>query len=127
MVSLRGVRISPSGTVEPQDRTRVNIARDVEPAPTNADSAKAALDRIAIPQDVLDRIGNITPRSFLIVTDEAPSSETGKGTEFVVVLSGEPQGGIKRRRRSPPSEFRYAHPRGQHFWRSPFGSPFPTW
>jgi len=53
------------------------------------------------------------------------SSETGKGTEFVVLLSGEPQGGIKKRRRSPGSEFRYAHPRA--FWRSPFGGPFPSW
>jgi hypothetical protein len=122
-VSLRGAH-EPAGTAEPQERTRVTSARDVEKVPTNADSAKAALDRIAIPQDVLDRIGNITPRSSLIVTDEPPSSETGKGTEFVVLLSGEPQGGIKRRRRSSPSAFRYAHPRGGQYF-TPFG--FPTW
>ena len=54
-----------------------------------------------IPQDALDRIAAIAPRSSLIVTDEGVSSETGKGTEFVVVLSGEPQGGIKKRRRNP--------------------------
>jgi hypothetical protein len=123
VVSLRGGR-PPSGAVESQDRVRGNSSRDVEPVPADPDSAKAALDRITVPQDVLDRISNITPRSSLIVTDEALSSETGKGTEFVVLLSGEPQGGIKRRRRSPGSEFRYAHPRT--FWRSPFGSPF-TW
>jgi hypothetical protein len=125
VVSLRGGR-PPSDAVEPQDRARGSSGRDVEPVPADPDSAKAALDRITIPQDVLDRIGNITPRSSLIVTDEALSSETGKGTEFVVLLSGEPQGGIKRRRRSPGSGFRYAHPRSQPFWRSPFGSPF-TW
>lgn len=124
-VSLRGGR-APSGTVEPQDRARGSSGRDVEPEPTDADSAKAALDRIAIPQDILDRIGNITPRSSLIVTDEAMSTETGKGTEFVVLLSGEPQGGIKKRRRSPGTGFRYARPRGQPFWGSPFGGPF-TW
>ena len=124
-VSLRGGR-APSGTVEPQDRVRGSSASDVEPVPTDPESTKAALDRITIPQDVLDRIGNITPRSSLIVTDEAMSPETGKGTEFVVLLSGEPQGGIKRRRRSPGSEFRYARPRSQPFWHSPFGSPF-TW
>jgi hypothetical protein len=95
--------------------------------PTDPDGAKAALDRIAIPQDALDRIGNITPRSSLIVTDEALSPETGKGTEFVVLLSGEPQGGIKNRRRRPATEFRYARPRSLPFWRSPFGSPFSTW
>ena len=126
VVSLRGGR-APSGTVEPQDRTRGSSGRDVEPVPTDPDSAKAALDRIAIPQDALDRIGGIAPRSSLIVTDEPMSSETGKGTEFVVLLSGEPQGGIKRRRRSPGSDFRYAYPRSQPFGRSPFGSSFFNW
>jgi hypothetical protein len=124
VVSLRGGS-APSGTVEPQDRARGNSGRDVEPAPTDKDSAKAALDRIVIPQDALNRIAGIAPRSSLIVTDEPMSSETGKGTEFVVLLSGEPQGGIKKRRRSPGTDFRYAHPRT--FWRSPFGSSFPSW
>lgn len=109
---------------EPHNRADGKSARDVEPSPASPDGAKAALDRIVIPQDVLDRIGNVTPRSSLIVTDEPPSTETGKGTEFVVLLSGEPQGGIKRRRRSPPSQFRYVHPRGGQYF-SPFG--FPTW
>jgi len=36
-----------------------------------------------------------SPRSSLIISDEALSSETGNETDFVVVLSGEPQGGIK--------------------------------
>lgn len=99
---------------------------DAEPVPSNADGAKAALDRIAIPQDALDRIAAIAPRSSLIVTDEGVSPETGKGTEFVVVLSGEPQGGIKKRRRSPGNGFRYARPRGHHYWQ-PFGSPFLNW
>ena len=125
-VSLDGGR-PPSATVEPHDRARASSGRDVEPVPTDPDGAKAALDRIAIPQDALDRIGNITPRSSLIVTDEALSPETGKGTEFVVLLSGEPQGGIKNRRRRPATEFRYARPRSLPFWRSPFGSPFSTW
>ncbi|KRR24091.1 hypothetical protein CQ14_15240 [Bradyrhizobium lablabi] len=124
VVSLDGGR-PHSATAEPHSRAHGSGGRDVEPVPVpaNSDRARAALDRIAIPQDVLDRIGNITPRSSLIVTDEAPSSEIGKGTEFVVLLSGEPQGGIKRRRRSPGSEVRYAYPRS--FWRTPFG--FPTW
>jgi L,D-transpeptidase catalytic domain len=124
VVSLRGGP-APSGTVEVGSRAHGSSARGVEPEQPNPDSAKAALDRIAIPQDVLDRIGSITPRSSLIVTDEALSSETGKGTEFVVLLSGEPQGGIKKRRRSPGNDFRYAYPRSFQMWRSPFG--FPTW
>ncbi len=87
-------------------------------------SARSALDRIVIPQDALDRITGIAPRSSLIVTDEALSPETGKGTDFVVLLSGEPQGGIKMRRRDPAAEFSYARPRG---WRTPYGDPFSTW
>ncbi len=101
--------------------------RDGEAAPANSDGAKAALDRIAIPQDALDRIAAIAPRSSLIVTDEGVSPETGKGTEFVVVLSGEPQGGIKKRRRSPGNGFRYARQRSQHYWGSPFGRPLFSW
>ena len=83
--------------------SRVAAARDVpdvESAPADASGAKAALDRIAIPADVADRIaGIISPRSSVIVSDEALSPETGKGTEFVVVMNDEPQGGIKNRTR----------------------------
>ena len=112
-------------TVEPHGRTASGNGRDVEPMPTEPDTAKAALDRIVIPQDALDRIPGIAPRSSLIVTDEALSSETGKRTDFVVLLSGEPQGGIKFRRRGPATEFGYARPRGfMPFWRAPFGGPF---
>jgi hypothetical protein len=116
------------GTVEPHGRARGGSGRDVEPMLTDPDSAKAAFDRIVIPQDALDRIAGMAPRSSLILTDEALSSETGKGTDFVVLLSGEPQGGIKSRRRSPGTEFRFARPRDRlPFWRSPFGGPFSTW
>ena len=116
------------GAVEPQVRARGDHARDVEPMPTDPISAKSALDRIVIPQDVLDRIAGIAPRSSLIITDEALSSETGKGTDFVVLLSGEPQGGIKMRRRGPGDEFSYARSRGRMlFWRSPFVLPFSNW
>ena len=93
-------------------------------APTRPASANNALERIVIPPDALDRIAGIGPRSSLIVTDEALSSETGKGTDFVVLLSGEPQGGIKSRRRDPEAEFTYARPRDG---RSPFGGSFSTW
>jgi hypothetical protein len=126
VASLRGGR-PPSGTVEPSGQARGSSGRNVEPVLTESDSAKAALDRIVIPQDALDRIADVTPRSSLIVTDEAMSSETGKGTDFVVLLSGEPQGGIKSRRRSPGTGFRYARPRHLPFWRSPSGSAFSMW
>jgi hypothetical protein len=57
------------------------------------------------------------------------SSETGKGTDFVVLLSGQPQGGIKNRQRSPESDdFPYVRSRDrQPYWRSPVAGPFSTW
>ena len=41
------------------------------------------------------------PGSSLIISDEGASIETGKDTDFVVLMSGEPQGGLKTRRREP--------------------------
>ena len=85
---------------EPQSRSRGGRGQAIEPTVTEPESAKFALDRIIIPQDASDRIaGMLSPRSSLIVSDEELSAETGKDTEFVVVLSGEPQGSIKSRRR----------------------------
>jgi hypothetical protein len=89
-----------AAVIETQGRARGGRGQAVEPISADPDSAKAALDRIVIPQDALDRIaGMASPRSSLIISDEPLSEETGKDTEFVVVLSGEPQGGIKLRRR----------------------------
>jgi len=65
----------------------------------NGDDAKDALDRITIPQDVLDRIApTALPRSSIIVSDEPLSSETNYRTEFVAVLSNQPQGGFITRK-----------------------------
>jgi hypothetical protein len=65
----------------------------------NGDDAKDALDRITIPQDVLNRIApTALPRSSIIVSDEPLSSETNYRTEFVAVLSNQPQGGFLMRR-----------------------------
>jgi hypothetical protein len=61
----------------------------------DANDAKDALDRIAIPQNVLDRIGpTAVPRSSIVVSDEPLSAETNYRTEFVAVLSNQPQGGF---------------------------------
>jgi hypothetical protein len=101
------------GVVEPDGRAGGGRAHDVEPMSTDQ-GGKTALDRIVIPEDALDRIaGMVSPRSSLIISDEALSSETGKDTDFVVVLSGEPQGSIQSRRRSPATELRYARPRNR--------------
>ena len=96
---------------------------------TDPPSAKEALDRIAIPKDTLDQIaGMVSPRTSLIISDEGLSSETGRGTEFVILMSGEPQGGIKHRRHVPQFEIGYDRPSGwSPYSRSNFGSPFSTW
>ena len=76
--------------------------RQGEPWRTDAAAAKAVLERISIPREALDRISElVSPGSSLIVSDEGMSRETSKGTDFVVVMSGEPQGGISRRRLRP--------------------------
>jgi len=123
-ISLGGGR-PQARAAEPRGRTRGSRGHDIEPPPVEPGGASAALDRITIPQDVLDRLASMaSPRSSLIISDEPLSSETGKGTDFVVLLSGEPQGGIKFRRRGPPTEVRYERTRGRPpYWQSPFAGP----
>jgi lipoprotein-anchoring transpeptidase ErfK/SrfK len=62
-------------------------------------SAKDALDRITIPQAVLDRFApTAVARSSIIISDEAQHRETNYRTEFVVVLNDQPQGGLANRK-----------------------------
>ena len=86
--------------------------------------AKDALDRIAIPQEVRDRIApTALPRSSIVISDEAPHSETNYRTEFVAVLSNQPQGGFKTRRPTPAPPV-YKPWEGGGFF-SFFGQPSP--
>ena len=72
----------------------------------NGDEAKNALDRITIPQDVLDQIAQTAlPRSSIVVSDEPLSSETNYRTEFVAVLSNQPQGGFITRQPTTDGNF----------------------
>jgi len=65
------------------------------------DTAKDALDRITIPQQVLASIApTAVPRSSIIISDEPLSAETNYRTEFVAVLSNQPQGGFITRKPS---------------------------
>ncbi|RAI44665.1 L,D-transpeptidase [Rhodoplanes roseus] len=89
----------------------------------HADDAKAALDRITIPPEVLDRIGpTALPRSSIVVSDEPLSAETNYRTEFVAVLSGQPQGGFITRKPTPVA--RVAGPDARSEWGF-FGAPAP--
>ncbi len=104
VVSLVGS--SNVGTAETQKRT--HQALDAPANETDQPSAKAALDRIIIPEDTIDRIAQmVSPRSSLIISDEGPGSETGRDTEFVIVMGDEPQGGLALRRRGPDISVRH--------------------
>ncbi|WGS00275.1 L,D-transpeptidase [Bradyrhizobium sp. ISRA443] len=71
----------------------------------DGDNAKDALDRVTIPQDVLDRIApTAVPKSSIIISDEPLSSETNYRTEFVAVLSNQPQGGFITRKPTPRTD-----------------------
>jgi L,D-transpeptidase catalytic domain len=93
-----------------------------QPAKADIAAAKSALDRISISKDALDRLSAVvSPGSALIVSDEALSRETGAATDFIVIMSSEPQGGIKIRRRGPEARNRYDRFRHERFLRrSPY-------
>jgi hypothetical protein len=119
---------------DPDKGRRYRSARSqAEPTVTNVAGARAALDRISIPQEAIDRISEVvSPGSSLIISDEPISRETGKGTDFIVVMSGEPQGGIKIRRRPQPWGAEYERGYGRSpYGRSPYwgggGSPYFRW
>ena len=82
--------------IEPLSKETQSFARGRgDTAPADVAGADAALSRLTIPDDALDHISQVVlPGSSLIISDEGPSIETGKDTDFVVFMSGEPQGGI---------------------------------
>jgi hypothetical protein len=50
-------------------------------------TAAQALDRIQIPQAAVDRITEIlTPGASLVISDQGLGSETGDGTDFIVLV-----------------------------------------
>ena len=89
----------------------------------SGDDAKEALDRITFPQDVLDRIApTAQPRSSIVISDEPLSSETNYRTEFVAVLSNQPQGGFITRKPTPAVDVSVAS--GSFWGDGGFGSWF---
>ncbi len=67
-------------------RARGKQIVETTPPVSSPDKANATLDRIEIPQDVVERISELlTPGSSLIVSDYGISEETGKDTDFIVV------------------------------------------
>jgi hypothetical protein len=119
--------------IEPSSGAQIRREGGRAAAPTDVKAAAAALQRIAPTEESLDVISEVVlPGSSLIVSDEGPSRETGKDTDFVVVMSDEPQGALKirQRERGPVDEFDSWPPwgRGGSSGRSPWNSPpFPFW
>lgn len=78
-------------TAEPPKKHGRRTARaeaEEAPAPTSAPSkgALAALERIEIGKEALDRIGELlTPGASITISDQGLGPETGRGTDFIVV------------------------------------------
>src|SRR5262249_14244187 len=83
--SLITVPTDPSISVEHRDSRR----RSKEPPKPiihgkPPSTAAQALDRIQLPQEVVDRIGELlVPGSSLVISDEGLGRETGRGSEFI--------------------------------------------
>jgi hypothetical protein len=128
---------------EPEKSSGMNQRRrnqSVEAISTDTAAATAALDRIEIPRETVERISELVlPGSSLIVSDEGAHKETGKATDFVVLISGEPAGGIVLRPKprdeyyddygyGPGFGWGYDNRRPQRRPRGPFGGgKFPWW
>jgi hypothetical protein len=112
-ISMDSRQLGQSGKSRPGDRDTAEPSPDLAPA-------RAALDRVEILQDIVDRISEIiSPGSSLIISDEGMSTETGEDTDFVILMSGEPQGAIKMRRHDPDAHDRY----DRQYDRSPAYAP----
>ncbi len=126
------------------DGARVATKRDRnnESVSTSMGTALAALDRITLPREVTDLVSeSVWVGTSLILSDEGPHKETGQATDFIVVMSGEPQGGLKMRRVEPEvAAVRYYRPTvrqekrpgsvrftGERSFRNPLGAEFMPW
>jgi hypothetical protein len=112
--------------IEPAPAERRGRPGHAGAAPTDVRAAAAALDRLSLGEEARDIISEVVlPGSSLIVSDEGPSRETGKDTDFVVVMSDEPQGALKMRKREQRPIDPFDAPWGRG---SPWGgSPFFFW
>jgi lipoprotein-anchoring transpeptidase ErfK/SrfK len=85
VISLPGeqVRAAPKTLGRGKQRNDGREVADIAPPQT----AKEALARIEIPQDVIDRISDLmVPGSSLVISDQGLGGETGEGTDFIVTM-----------------------------------------
>jgi len=82
VVSMPGARSAPVKKSVKGKRLEPVAAPVVAPAST----ASEALARVTIPTDALERISELmSPGASLIISDKGLGSETGKGTDFIVL------------------------------------------
>jgi hypothetical protein len=82
IVSMPGARPEPVKKSVKGKRLEPPAAPVVAPAST----ASEALGRVTIPPDALERISELmSPGASLIISDKGLGSETGKGTDFIVL------------------------------------------
>ena len=110
-----------------------------QPDEAGARAAIAALGRITVPQDIIVRFSqSVWVGSSLIISDEDLNKETGPATDFIVVSSTDPQGGLKTHKPEPHIErtarytdrdrqrlYRRAPDEGR--FRRPLGGFFSSW
>lgn len=97
--TLRWTAVSVGRKDSPDHWPKLMPGLDTNVTPTNSRDALAVLDRLSMPPEIVARYsGFVWPGSSIIVSGEQLSSETGSGTDFIVVMSSEPQGGLKSRK-----------------------------
>lgn len=118
--SLADIPAHAAPDVKPNDKPPATpVKRKGETVPADVEGATAALDRVSIPAEVREKVAELmVPGSSLIISDEAPSLETGKDTDFIVVMSNEPQGALKMRAPQPRRD------REKDTWGGPGGGGF---
>jgi hypothetical protein len=87
--SVASIPYNKASDVKKSKKDKTAKAKEQQPAPvsTSPQTAAAALDRIAIPEDVREQIADVMkPGSSMIISDGGIGNETGEYTDFIVPL-----------------------------------------
>ncbi len=108
--------------IEPYERApkgSKNKISAAEAVPADVANAEAAFARITVTPESRERISSVLlPGSSLIISDEGLHGETGKDTDFIVIMPDDPMGGLTSRHK--PSASRESD------WGDGFFGPFSS-
>jgi hypothetical protein len=80
---------TPAAEPEARKKSSRNKVADISEKtviPAEPQTAASALDRVEIPKDAAERIGELlSPGASLTISDYGISEETGEGTDFVIL------------------------------------------